>query len=112
MPRDEKSASTWARGSLLVGASGFEPSSSIQCDSELVGSATPILHPAATPITQGATLCGLSVFWPGPSLPAAKTTVMPRLATSLVASLIGSCGSKAPVGPQQVFLTLMFQLSR
>src|SRR5881628_454103 len=56
MPRDEKSASTWALGSLFVGTSGFEPSSSIQCDSELVGSATPILQPAATPITQGATL--------------------------------------------------------
>src|SRR6266704_1873589 len=56
MPRDEKSASTCARGSLFVGTSGFEPSSSMQCDSELVGSVTPILQPAATPITQGATL--------------------------------------------------------
>src|SRR5437867_3405026 len=56
IPRDEKSASTCARGSLFVGTSGFEPSSSIQCDSELVGSVTPTLQPAATPITQGATL--------------------------------------------------------
>ena len=56
MPREEKSASTCARGSLSVGTSGFEPSSSMQCASELVGSVTPILHPAATPMTHGATL--------------------------------------------------------
>src|SRR6266705_6300664 len=70
MPRDEKSASTCARGSLLVGASGFEPSSSMQWASEFVGSATPILQPAATPMTHGATLYGFNVFWLGPSFPA------------------------------------------
>src|SRR5438132_6683023 len=63
MPRDEKSASTWARGSLFVGTSGFDPSSSMQCASELVGSVTPTLQPAATLITHGATLYGFSVFW-------------------------------------------------
>src|SRR5438093_12045704 len=107
MPRDEKSASTCSLGSLLVGTSGFEPSSSMQCASEFVGSATPILHPAATPITQGATLYGLRVFWSGPSLPAANTTVMPRLATLLVASLMGSFGSNGPLVPQELLTTLM-----
>src|SRR3989449_3825050 len=107
MPRDEKSASTWARGSLLVGASGFEPSSSMQWASELVGSTTPILQPAATPMTHGATLYGFNVFWPGPSFPAAKTTVMPRLATFFVARLIGSFGSNAPLVPQELLTTLM-----
>src|SRR4051812_5474147 len=107
MPREEKSPNTCARGSLFVGASGFEPSSSMQCASELVGSATPILQPAATLITQGATLYGLSVFWSGPSLPAAKTTVIPRLATFFVTSLIGSWGSNAPEVPHELLTTLM-----
>src|SRR5213079_1350448 len=107
MPREEKSASTCALGSLLVGTSGFEPSSSMQWASEFVGSATPILQPAATPMTHGATLYGFNVFWSGPSLPAAKTTVIPRLATVFVASLIGSCGSNAPLVPQELFTTLM-----
>src|SRR2546422_376442 len=111
VPRDEKSASTCARGSLFVGTSGFEPSSSIQCDSELVGSVTPILQPPATPIPQGATLWGFNVFWSGPSFPAAKTTVIPRLVTFLVASLIGSLGSNAPLVPQELFTTLMLYCS-
>ncbi len=47
------------------------------------------------------------MFCAGPSFPAANTTVMPRLVTFLVASLIGSLGSNAPVVPQELFTTLM-----
>jgi len=65
------------------------------------------LQPAATPITQGATLYGLSVFWSGPSFPAANTTVIPLLLTFLVALLIGSFGSNGPLVPQELFTTLM-----
>src|SRR5467141_3332434 len=52
MPRDEKSARIGSR---------FCPVWSAQWIAEWVGSAT-VLQPAATPITQGATLYGLSVF--------------------------------------------------
>src|SRR5256885_4595774 len=48
-----------------------------QWTAEFVGSGVTSLHPAATPITHGATLYGLSVFWSGPSFPAANTTVIP-----------------------------------
>src|SRR5256885_152803 len=96
-PRDEKSASTASRPC---------PVWSAQWIAELVGSGT-VLQPAATPITQGATLYGLSVFWLGPSFPAANTTVMPRLCTFLLALLIGSCGSNGPLVPQELFTTLM-----
>src|SRR6266487_3053857 len=97
MPRDEKSANTAAR---------FCPVWSWQCTAELVGSVTS-LQPAATPITQGATLYGFRVFWSGPSFPAANTTVIPASCTVFVALLIGSLGSKVPVVPQELFTTLM-----
>src|ERR1700741_3191635 len=93
MPRDEKSASIEAPAA--------------HCDAELVGSGEPVLHPAATLITHGATLYGFSVFSPGPSFPAAKTTAIPASCTALVATLVGSLGSKAPVVPHELFTTLM-----
>src|SRR2546422_2355465 len=97
MPRDEKSARMGSR---------FCPVWSAQWIAELVGSGRS-LHPAATPITQGATLYGLSVFWSGPSFPAANTTVIPLLLTFLVALLIGSWGSNGPLVPHELFTTLM-----
>src|SRR2546427_2624469 len=88
IPRDEKSASQGGR---------FWPVGSSQWMAEFVGSGLTSLHPAATPITQGATLYGLSVFSSGPSLPAANTTVIPASCTVFVALLIGSLGSNAPL---------------
>src|SRR5205809_7201477 len=97
MPRDEKSAST---------ASRFCPVWSAQWIFEIVGSGT-VLQPAATPITHGATLYGLRVFWSGPSFPAASTTVIPLSWTFLLALLIGSFGSNGPLVPHELFTTLM-----
>ena len=65
-PRDEKSARTCWRPST-------------QLAFELVGSGETVLHPAATLITHGAALYEVSVFSPGPSFPAAKTTAIPFL---------------------------------
>src|SRR3954462_2080857 len=65
MPREEKSASIEAP--------------SAHRDAEWVGSGETVLPPAATPITHGGTLYGFSVFSPGPSFPAAKTTAIPAL---------------------------------
>src|SRR5207253_11159181 len=98
MPRDEKSARIGAR---------FCPVWSAQWTAELVGSGDTSLHPAATPMTHGATLYGLSVFWSGPSFPAANTTVIPWSCAVFEALLIGSLGSKAPLVPQELFTTLM-----
>ena len=77
------------------------------CEAELVGSGVTSLHPAATPITQGATLYGFRVFWSGPLFPAANTTVMPASCAALLATLIGSFTSKAPLVPHELFTTLM-----
>src|SRR5213596_702945 len=98
IPRDEKSASQAGR---------FWPVWSAQWTAEFVGSGVTSLHPAATPITHGATLYGLRVFWSGPSFPAANTTVIPLSCTFLVALLIGSFGSNGPLVPQELFTTLM-----
>src|SRR5262245_11538653 len=93
MPRDEKSARRCAR-----------PSS--QSLAEPVGSA-PVLQPAATPITHGATLYGFSVFGAEPSLPDANTTVIPASCIAFVAVLIGSAASYAPVVPHELLTTRM-----
>src|SRR5712691_11386116 len=90
IPRDEKSASQGGR---------FWPVGSSQCTAEFVGSGVTSLQPAATPITHGATLKGFKVFWSGPSLPAANTTVIPASCTALEALLIGSSGSNGPLVP-------------
>src|SRR5207248_977437 len=98
IPRDEKSASQAGR---------LCPVGSPQWTAELVGSGVTSLHPAATPITHGATLYGFNVFWSGPSFPAANTTVIPWSCTVFDALLIGSLGSNAPLVPQELFTTLM-----
>ena len=98
MPREEKSARIGAR---------FCPVGSSQWMAEIVGSGVTSLQPAAAPITQGATLYGLRVFWSGPSFPAANTTVIPWSWTVLEALLIGSLGSNAPLVPQELLTTLM-----
>src|ERR1041384_1918832 len=64
-PREEKSASI-----------EVPPAHS---EAEFVGSGKTVLHPAATLITHGAALYGLRGFSPGPSFPAANTTVIPAL---------------------------------
>src|SRR5436309_10662479 len=66
-------------------------------------------HPAAAAMTQGASANGFMVSGSGPSLPAAKTTVMPLSWAFLLALLIGSLGSQAwepPLVPQELLTTL------
>src|SRR2546426_9251536 len=94
IPRDEKSGSPAGR---------FWPVGSSQWIAEFVGSGLTSLHPAATPITHGATLYGFNVFWSGPSFPAANTTVIPWSCTVFDALLIGSLGSNAPLVPKELF---------
>src|SRR4028119_382639 len=99
MPREEKSASPEprpaAQGRAAPVAGGrrggrpasAEPRPSAHVEAEPVGSTTPYLHPAATEITAGLALWKLSVFSPGPSLPAAKTTAIPASWSAGLASL-------------------------
>src|ERR1051326_5567180 len=61
----------------------------------------PSLVPAATPITHGAFAYGFMVSFPGPELPAAKTTTIFKSCACLLAMLMGSFGSKAPCPPQE-----------
>src|SRR5690242_11208658 len=61
----------------------------------------PSLVPAATPITHGGVAFGFMVFLPGPELPAANTTMILRSWADLLAMLIGSFGSNAPVLPHE-----------
>src|SRR5260370_27438474 len=61
----------------------------------------PSFVPAATPITQGALAYGFMVSLPGPEFPAANTTTMFRSCACLLAMLMGSLGSNAPVPPQE-----------
>src|SRR5437016_14595180 len=98
IPRDEKSASQAVR---------FWPVWSAQWTAEFVESGVTSLRPAATAITLGCTRHGLRVFWSGPSIPAANTTVIHLSCTFLVALLIGSLGSNGPLVPQELFTTLM-----
>src|SRR6185369_12478295 len=67
----------------------------------------PSLVPAATLITQGAWASGLIVSLPGPELPAAKTTTIPRSCAVLAATMIGSLGLNAPCPPQELEMTRM-----
>ena len=66
--------------------------------------------PAATEITHGAWLNGLTLASasPEPELPAEKTTVTPRSLTALVATLTGSSGSYCrKLLPQELLMTSM-----
>src|SRR5437879_10011494 len=81
IPRDEKSASQAGR---------FWPVWSAQWTAEFVGSGVTSLHPAATPITHGATLYGFRVFWSGPSFPATNAPVIRLACTVFVDCVIDS----------------------
>src|SRR3954471_20220210 len=61
----------------------------------------PSFVPAATLITQGAFGSELIVSLPGPELPAAKRTTIPRSCASLLAIEIGSSGLNAPCAPHE-----------
>ena len=66
--------------------------------------------PAATEMTHGAWLNGLTLASasPAPELPAENTTVTPRSVTALVATLTGSSGSNCrKLLPQELLMTSM-----
>src|SRR4029453_1645424 len=64
---------------------------------------------APTLMTHGATAYGFKVCWPGPVLPAEKTTLTPRSVSILVAMLTGSFTSNTVFAEKLQFTTRTFR---